>query len=78
LNNIPKRERITDELTKLDAVLDALRALSDIEPEPTAVNGSHQAAPAASGAGEDIEAPTMTAPGQRSGPRRALTAESAS
>lgn len=43
---LAQRERITAELDKLDAALEALRALSGIEQGPAAVNGRHQAAPA--------------------------------
>lgn len=64
---VAKRERITDELAKLDAVLEALRELRDIEPELAAINGSHQAAPAAPEAGEQ-PAPAAPMAGEQPAP----------
>jgi hypothetical protein len=57
---IAQRDRIADELEKLDTVLDAMRALADIKPEPAAANGQ-QAPSAASEAAAAAAAATRQA-----------------
>jgi hypothetical protein len=60
---IAQRDRMTDELERLDAVLEALRALADIAPEPAAANGQKAASPAS-----DVTQAAAAMTGQIAGP----------
>lgn len=61
---IAQRDRITDELKKLDAVLEALRALAGIAPEPASANSQEAASPAS----EVAQAATTAMTKEASGP----------
>jgi hypothetical protein len=69
---IAQRDRIADELAKLDAALEAMRALAEIAPEAAAANGQQTASPASEVA--PATAP-VTRPAKRPAPGTAMSAD---